>query len=58
MTFFAGHDALGGEAQSRFTEGLVRTGEWYRDNTWWWELIRSGAYREYHERQYGRALTV
>jgi dTDP-glucose 4,6-dehydratase len=30
--------------------------QWYRDNAWWWEPIRSGAYREYYERQYGRAL--
>ena len=29
---------------------------WYRDNAWWWEPIRSGAYREYYERHYGRSL--
>jgi dTDP-glucose 4,6-dehydratase len=29
---------------------------WYRDNEWWWEPIRSGEYREYYERQYGKAL--
>ena len=29
---------------------------WYRDNEWWWEPIRSGAYREYYARHYGRAL--
>ena len=48
--------ALGWEAQVRFDEGLERTVEWYRENTWWWEPIRSGAYREYYARQYGRAL--
>jgi dTDP-glucose 4,6-dehydratase len=47
---------LGWAAQVRFEEGLARTVEWYRDNSWWWEPIRSGAYREYYERQYGRAL--
>ena len=51
-------NALGWEAQVRFSEGLVHTVEWYRDNEWWWEPVRSGAYREYYERQYGRALTV
>jgi dTDP-glucose 4,6-dehydratase len=39
-----------------FTTGLRRTVEWYRDNEWWWEPIRSGEYREYYERQYGRPL--
>jgi dTDP-glucose 4,6-dehydratase len=48
--------ALGWEAQVRFEEGLERTVAWYRDNAWWWEPIRSGEYREYYERHYGRAL--
>jgi dTDP-glucose 4,6-dehydratase len=47
---------LGWEARVRFDEGLPRAVQWYRDNAWWWEPIRSGAYREYYERQYGRAL--
>jgi len=48
--------ALGWEAQVRFGEGLERTVDWYRENTAWWEPIRSGDYRAYYERQYGRAL--
>ncbi|HLH65122.1 MAG TPA: dTDP-glucose 4,6-dehydratase [Solirubrobacteraceae bacterium] len=48
--------ALGWGAQVRFDEGLERTVRWYRENRWWWEPIRSGAYREYYERQYGRRL--
>lgn len=48
--------ALGWEPQVRFEEGLEETVAWYRDNTWWWEPIRSGAYREYYARQYGREL--
>jgi dTDP-glucose 4,6-dehydratase len=47
---------LGWEAQVGFEEGLRRTVEWYRDNEWWWGPIRGGEYREYYERQYGRAL--
>ena len=48
--------ALGWEPQVRFADGLPTTVQWYRDNAWWWEPIRSGAYRDYYERQYGRAL--
>jgi dTDP-glucose 4,6-dehydratase len=47
---------LGWQAQVRFEEGLARTVEWYRENEWWWGPIRSGEYREYYERHYGRAL--
>jgi dTDP-glucose 4,6-dehydratase len=47
---------LGWEAQVHFAEGLARTFDWYRDNEAWWEPIRSGEYRAYYERQYGRAL--
>ncbi|HWG09633.1 MAG TPA: dTDP-glucose 4,6-dehydratase [Solirubrobacteraceae bacterium] len=48
--------ALGWDAQVRFAEGLEQTVAWYRDNAWWWEPIRSGDYRAYYERQYGRSL--
>jgi dTDP-glucose 4,6-dehydratase len=48
--------ALGWEPQVRFDDGLERTVAWYSDNAWWWEPIRSGEYRSYYERQYGRAL--
>jgi dTDP-glucose 4,6-dehydratase len=47
---------LGWEPSRRFSEGLQQTVDWYRDNEWWWGPIRSGEYREYYERQYGRRL--
>jgi dTDP-glucose 4,6-dehydratase len=49
---------LGWEPELRFEEGLERTVRWYRDNEWWWGPIRSGEYREYYERQYGRSLSA
>ena len=49
-------DELGWEAQVRFADGLARTFEWYRNNEEWWAPIRSGAYRDYYEKHYGRAL--
>lgn len=48
--------ALGWEPQTRFADGLAQTVAWYQDNAWWWQPIRSGDYRAYYERQYGRAL--
>ena len=48
--------ALGWEPQVRFADGLEHTVAWYRDNAGWWEPIRSGDYRAYYERQYGRSL--
>jgi dTDP-glucose 4,6-dehydratase len=48
---------LGWKAEIGFEEGLRRTVDWYRDNEDWWAPIRSGEYREYYERQYGRALS-
>ena len=47
---------LGWAPRVRFEEGLEQTVNWYRENTWWWEPIRSGDYRAYYERQYGRSL--
>jgi dTDP-glucose 4,6-dehydratase len=47
---------LGWEAQVHFAEGLEKTVQWYRDNEEWWGPIRSGAYREYYERHYGKSL--
>jgi dTDP-glucose 4,6-dehydratase len=49
-------EGLGWRARTRFEDGLALTVDWYRDNASWWEPIRSGAYREYYERHYGRAL--
>jgi dTDP-glucose 4,6-dehydratase len=49
-------EELGWQARVRFDDGLARTVHWYRDNEAWWAPIRSGEYREYYERHYGRAL--
>jgi dTDP-glucose 4,6-dehydratase len=49
--------ALGWTPRVRFEDGLRETVAWYRENAWWWEPIRSGDYRAYYERQYGKALS-
>ena len=49
--------ALGWEPLTRISSrASPQTVDWYRDNEWWWEPIRSGEYRDYYERQYGRSL--
>jgi len=44
--------ALGWQPEVAFADGLARTVEWYRDNRWWWEKIKSGEYRRYYAEQY------
>ena len=39
-----------------FDDGLAVTVEWYLQNSEWVERIRSGAYREYYQQQYGERL--
>ena len=47
---------LGWQPQVDFTTGLKETIDWYLSNTTWVERVRSGAYRDYYETQYGRRL--
>jgi len=44
---------LGWNPTINFEKGLADTVQWYRDNRPWWEAVKSGAYREYYEKQYG-----
>jgi dTDP-glucose 4,6-dehydratase len=44
---------LGWTPRRAFEEGLAATVRWYRENRTWWERVRSGAYRDYYQRQYG-----
>ena len=44
---------LGWEPLESFESGIERTVAWYRDNREWVERARSGAYRDYYERNYG-----
>jgi dTDP-glucose 4,6-dehydratase len=47
---------LGWKPKRDFDAGLADTVAWYRDNRNWWEHVRSGAYRDYYEKQYGDRL--
>ena len=48
--------ATGWRPRQSFAEGLKATVEWYRTNRPWWEAVKSGAYREYYDRMYGKRL--
>jgi dTDP-glucose 4,6-dehydratase len=47
---------LGWRPRRDFDAGLAETVAWYRSNRPWWEHVRSGAYRDYYETQYGQRL--
>jgi dTDP-glucose 4,6-dehydratase len=48
--------SLGWKPGRALEDGLADTVAWYGDNRAWWEPIKSGAYREYYERQYAHRL--
>lgn len=44
---------LGWFPETPLVTGLRKTIAWYVANREWWERIKSGAYRDYYEKQYG-----
>jgi dTDP-glucose 4,6-dehydratase len=51
------HD-LGWRPRHVFEAGLEQTVAWYRGNGTWTERVRSGAYRDYYDRQYAGRLAT
>ncbi|MFI5372504.1 MAG: dTDP-glucose 4,6-dehydratase [Candidatus Eisenbacteria bacterium] len=41
-----------------FAEGIARTVTWYQAHESWWRPIRSGEFRAYYERMYGKRRTL
>ena len=39
--------------RSAWPQALEQTVNWYIDNPTWWRRVKSGAYREYYQKQYG-----
>lgn len=44
---------LGWMPTADFESELKKTIEWYRDNRWWWEKIKSGDFKAYYQKHYG-----
>jgi dTDP-glucose 4,6-dehydratase len=49
-------DALGWKPRHDFARGLAETVAWYEANGEWSARVRSGAYRDYYDRQYAARL--
>jgi dTDP-glucose 4,6-dehydratase len=47
---------LGWAPEHTFETALRQTVEWYASNIEWCDGVRSGAYMEYYEKQYGQRL--
>lgn len=70
MTFVAdrlGHDRrysvdtakmrqLGWTPKHNFDEAISFTIQWYLENRWWWERLKSGEYLEFYKKNYQREL--
>jgi dTDP-glucose 4,6-dehydratase len=50
-------DELGWEPEQTFEAALQATVEWYVANMEWCDRVRSGAYRDYYDQQYGQRLS-
>lgn len=45
---------LNWQPQHNFDEWLEKTVEWYKNNKNWWQNVKSGEYKEYYQKQYGK----
>ncbi len=48
---------LGFEPDYDFEDGIEATIKWYKENKDWWKAIKSGGYRDYYKKMYGKRLT-
>ncbi|MHC4197986.1 MAG: dTDP-glucose 4,6-dehydratase [Planctomycetota bacterium] len=46
-------ERLGFDIKNKFEDALKKTVEWYRENTAWWQDIKSGEFKNYYKKQYG-----
>ena len=46
---------LGWKPRHNFDEALKATVNWYMQNQDWWKHVKTGEYKDYYEKQYGKA---
>ena len=47
------HNELGWTPETKFSDGIKTTIQWYLENRVWWETIISGEYQNYYQKMYG-----
>lgn len=47
------HTELGWLPETKFSDGIRKTIQWYLNNRTWWENIISGEYQNYYQKMYG-----
>ena len=48
---------LGWTIETPFLHGIRKTIAWYKNNQDWWTRVKSGAYRDYYDKQYNGVTT-
>lgn len=46
------HNELGWLPETKFSDGIIKTKDWYINNMEWWETIISGEYQNYYAQMY------
>jgi dTDP-glucose 4,6-dehydratase len=47
---------LGWSPRHDSTSAVQEAVSWYIENSWWWESVRAGEFKQYYQRQYGKRL--
>ncbi len=47
---------LGWKPKHSFEQAMIRTIQWYKDNPWWWEKLKTGEYLAFYKQNYKRDL--
>ncbi len=50
--------ALGWQRRFSFDTAVASTVQWYVDNAWWWQPIKTGDYLDYYKQQYAARLAA
>ncbi len=50
--------ALGWQRRFSFDTAVASTVQWYVDNAWWWQPIKTGDYLDYYQQQYAARLAA